>query len=110
MDQANVNKTEAAFDALISLLKSSMAAEGSPAFTHVVLYTSFGVVRGRTGLTLAQSLGKQEVSSITQQVIELLEVTVEHYSNHLPTASFDRLYVRLTDIRGFALLGSQVQG
>jgi hypothetical protein len=36
-------------------------------------------------------------------VIELDDVTVEHYSNHLPTATFSRLYVRLTDVLGFAI-------
>jgi hypothetical protein len=41
----------------------------------------------------------------TPDAIELNDVSVEHYSNHLPTAAFDRLYVRLSDIQGFAMVG-----
>jgi hypothetical protein len=101
-------------DALIALLRSSLSEKGSGAFGHLVLYTSFGVVRGRTGLAFAQELiGKENDETETGssvEVIELNEVTVEHYSNHLANASFDRLYVKLADVQGFALLANQGQG
>ena len=111
----NEGKTAAPADALLSLLKSSLTASGSQAFGHLVIYTSFGVVRGRIGLGFAQGLSNKEpemtVSSASHHdVIELNDVTIEHYSNHLPTASFDRLYIRLADVQGYALVGLQGQG
>jgi len=97
-------------DALITLLKSSLGIDGNQSFGHLVLYTSFGVVRGRLGLTFAQGLIKEETEGeavARYEVIELNDVTVEHYSNHLANATFDRLYVRLSDVLSFALVGSQ---
>lgn len=109
----NETKTERA-DALIALLRSSLSASGEQAFGHLVLYTSFGVVRGRIGLTFAQGLIRKETAEsdtgASHEAIEINDVTVEHYSNHLANASFDRLYVRLSDVVGFALVGSQGQG
>jgi len=110
----NESDATAQADALITLLKSSLSASGAQAFGHLVLYTSFGVVRGRIGLTFAQGLiGKEngELESVAHhEVIELNDVTVEHYSNHLANASFDRLYVKLSDVLSFALVGNQGQG
>jgi hypothetical protein len=99
-------------DALFAALKNSLAGNGTQAFSHIVLYTSFGVVRGRTGLSFARELAEQQEAEATglgstQEVLELHEASVEHYSNHLPTATFSRLHVRLVDVRGFALVGSQ---
>ena len=107
----NEGKTTGPSDALIDLLKSSLTADGAQSFGHLVLYTSFGVVRGRIGLAFAQALigqenGSQSETSPAQEVIELNDATVEHYSNHLPTASFDRLYVRLSNVHGFAMVNS----
>lgn len=107
----NESKPTTPVDALITLLKSSLSASGEQAFGHLVLYTSFGVVRGRIGLTFAQGLIRKETvgaeSDAPLEVIEINDVTVEHYSNHLANATFDRLYVRLSDVLGFALVGSQ---
>ena len=101
-------------DALIAVLRSALTGEGSQ-FNYMVLYTSFGIVRGRTGLTFSQVPAISQTATVaghcsSQEVIELYDATVEHHSNHLPTASFDRLYVRLGDVRGFALVSSQGQG
>lgn len=110
----NEIKTAAPADALITLLRSSLSASGEQSFGHLVLYTSFGVVRGRIGLTFAQGLITKHSAGAEagppHEVIEINDVTVEHYSNHLANASFDRLYVRLSDVLGFALVGSQGQG
>jgi len=105
----NESKIAAPVDALITLLKSSLSASGEQAFGHLVLYTSFGVVRGRIGLTFAQDLISRKNGSelAPHEVIEINDVTVEHYSNHLANATFDRLYVRLSDVLSFALVGSQ---
>lgn len=107
----NEVKTVGSSDALIDLIKSSLTADGAQSFGHLVLYTSFGVVRGRIGLTFAQALighenGVKSENGPAQEVIELNDATVEHYSNHLPTASFDRLYVRLPNVHGFAMVNS----
>ncbi|MFY9555042.1 MAG: hypothetical protein WAV47_10055 [Blastocatellia bacterium] len=109
-----MNQTKGApVDALMNLLSSSFTATGAQSFGHLVLYTSFGVVRGRIGLAFAQGLMGKEVGdaapSPAREVIELNDVTVEHYSNHLASASFDRLYVRLSNVQGFALVGNQGQ-
>lgn len=96
-------------DALISLLQSSINAEGGQAFGHLVLYTSFGVVRGRMGFSFAQQLLNEKADSQANsqhEVIELNDASVEHYSNHLPTATFSRLYISLSDVNGFALVPS----
>lgn len=101
-------------NALIALLRSSLSASGAHAFGHLVLYTSFGVVRGRTGMAFVQEIISMEKgesdANFSLEVIELNDVSVEHYSNHLANASFDRLYVRLSDVHGFALAGNQGQG
>lgn len=107
----NESKIAVPADALIALLTSSLNASGAQAFGHLVVYTSFGVVRGRIGLAFSQGLiskesGRAETGS-ADAVIEINDVTVEHYSNHLANASFDRLYVRLSDVLGFALVGNQ---
>ena len=93
-------------DALIHLLRSSFGTDGSQSFTQVVLYTSFGVVRGRIGYAFAQVLKGEHISNTNpfHAVIELDDVMIEHYSNHLPKAIFSRLYVRLNDVQGFALV------
>src|SRR5215510_10252662 len=109
----NESKTAAPGDVLISLLKSSLSSSGVQTFGHLVLYTSFGVVRGRAGLAFVQEMisrenGGAETSSPIE-VIALNDVTVEHYSNHLASANFDRLYVKLADVQGFALVGNQGQ-
>jgi hypothetical protein len=104
--ESQMNESKPA-DALFILLRSSLSASGEQAFGHLVLYTSFGVVRGRIGLTFAQGLINKESIGPESEVIEINDVTVEHYSNHLANATFDRLYVRLSDVRSFALVGSQ---
>src|SRR6266496_3018906 len=77
----NESKTAAPADVLIALLRSSLSASGEQAFGHLVLYTSFGVVRGRIGLTFAQGLiGKENAGADAEsphEAIEINDVTVE---------------------------------
>jgi hypothetical protein len=87
--------------ALASLLQNALSSDKSLASRHIVLYASFGVVKGRTTLAFARQAGDGDLSR--SEILELVEVTVEHYSSHLPTASFDQLYIRLSDIHAFAL-------
>jgi hypothetical protein len=65
----------------------------------LLCYTSFGVVRG--SFTAAAT---PNASSTVGRMIELHDAVVEHYSNHLPTGKFDKLYLSLTDIAGCALI------
>lgn len=116
----NENPRRAAADALMSLIKASLTADSVAGFDHIVVYTSFGAVRGRIGMAFAQGLASgedkaaggaaSEDASSSYEIIELNDVTIEHYSNHLPTASFDRFYVRLADVHGFALVELPGQG
>lgn len=109
----NESKAATTGNALLSLLKSSISADGSTSFGELVLYTSFGVVRGRVGFAFAQKLlghnGSGAEASSMDEVVELNSARVEHYSNHLPSANFDRLYVRLSEVQGFALVDAQGQ-
>ncbi|HEX8087818.1 MAG: hypothetical protein ACLGJB_06075 [Blastocatellia bacterium] len=96
-------------DALISLLKSSLSSDGAQSFSQLILYTSFGVIRGRIGFNFSQELSGHTDEPggpirYSREVVELDDVSVEHYSNHLPTASFERMYIRLVDVQAFALL------
>ena len=100
------SNSESSVSHIVSLLKSSMSVEGSQAFGYLVIYTSFGVVRGRTSFSFEQS-GDNTDSAVVSEMIELHNVSVEHYSNHLPSAAFERFYVRLSDINGFAIFDSQ---
>jgi hypothetical protein len=102
-------KTAERGDVLIELLRSSISPGGAQTFAHLVLYTSFGVVRGRTGIAFTQE-GENKSEKGRGAVIALNDVTVEHYSNHLASATFDRLYVKLEDVQGFALVYNQGQG
>jgi hypothetical protein len=97
----------AASDILIRLLRSSLGPDGAQSFNLLVLYTSFGVVRGRIGYSFAQELINKDQASpqLSDTLIELNAVTVEHFSNHLANAVFDRLYVRLDEVKGFAFVG-----
>ena len=105
----NEPKLAAPADALIALLKASLTGGGAQAFGYLVIYTSFGVLRGRTGVAFHEELLSQEKGGEPPQLIELNDVVVEHYSNHLATASFDRFYVRLSEVQAFALVGSKGQ-
>ncbi len=102
----NASAPPAAGDLLIRLLRASLAPDGTQAFNQLVLYTSFGVVRGRIGYSFAQELLNREETGyrLSEGLIELNAVTVEHFSNHLANAAFDRLYVRLNDVCGFAFV------
>jgi len=94
-------------DILIRLLRASLAHDGTQSFNQLVLYTSFGVVRGRLGYSFSQELMNSEPSGtrLSETLVELNAVTVEHFSNHLANATFERLYVRLDEVKGFALVG-----
>ena len=97
-------------DTLFTTVRSSIETDPRGE-RRIVLYTSFGVVRGTV---TAATFGRSNVAQNAQlentsrviidpDLLELETVTIEHYSNHLPTANFPTLFVRMDDIRGFAL-------
>ena len=97
-------------DALFTTLRAAVEADASRQ-RRVILYTTFGVVRGSVsaaafGETNRMADARVENTSrvvIDPDVLELEACSVEHYSNHLPTGTYERLFVRLEDVRGFAL-------
>ncbi|MEN3332749.1 MAG: hypothetical protein V7641_2114 [Blastocatellia bacterium] len=103
----DVSPKPAASDVLIRLLRAALTPDGSQSFNLLVLYTSFGVVRGRIGYSFGQELMNPDQGGprLSESLIELNAVTVEHFSNHLANAVFDRLYVRLDEVKGFAFVG-----
>ncbi len=99
-------------DALFTTIRS--AVETDPQRQHrVILYTSFGVVRGSVSAAAFADSNRmadtrvENTSRVTidPDVLELADASVEHYSNHLPTGGYDRLFVRVADVQGFALDG-----
>jgi len=58
----------------------------------LLLYTPFGITRGKL---MRGSIG---------EVFELRDVTVEHYSNTLPTGHYKSLLITLSDVQGCAVL------
>ena len=109
-----MSESTQADDGLLAVLKAHLTADNTQAFSYLVLYTSFGVVRGRTGMSFLRTPGSQTSSETDRpdppEVVEVHDAAVEHYSNHLPTATFTRLHVRIDDIRGFAIVDQQGQG
>jgi hypothetical protein len=109
--ESNPNATRVRLsDALFTTIRS--AVETEPHRSHrLILYTSFGVVRGSVSASAFNESNRmldsrvENMSRVTIEpdVLELETVAVEHYSNHLPTGSYDRLFVRVTDVQGFAM-------
>src|SRR5262249_19865346 len=97
-------------DALFTTIRS--AVETDPQRQHgLILYTSFGVVRGMISAAAFSETNRradtraENVSRVTTapDVLGLAEASVEHYSNHLPTGAYDRLFVRVADVQGLAI-------
>jgi hypothetical protein len=58
----------------------------------LLLYMPFGIARGKLN---RGSMG---------EVFELRDVTVEHYSNHIPTGHYKSLLINLSAIEGCSVL------
>ena len=109
--ESNPNATRVRLsDALFTTIRA--AVETEPHRSHrLILYTSFGVVRGsvsasafnETNRMLDSRVENTSRVTIDPDVLELEGAAVEHYSNHLPTGSYDRLFVRVADVQGFAM-------
>jgi hypothetical protein len=97
-------------DTLFTTIRASVETDPQGE-RRVVLYTEFGVVRGRVSASAFGESNRNADASlentsrviIDPDILELEQSTIEHYSNHLPTATFDRLFVRLDGVHGFAI-------
>ena len=58
----------------------------------LLVYMPFGIARGKLNRS---SMG---------EVFELRDVTVEHYSNHIPTGHYKSLLVNLSALQGCSVL------
>ncbi|MBL8149934.1 MAG: hypothetical protein JNN15_08395 [Blastocatellia bacterium] len=110
VDQENLLKLRMS-DTLFTAIRSSLDVDLSRAYSNLILYSSFGVVRGKVSRYMTDSLNQTRDATlenstsrvrIQPDVLELDDCHVEHYSNHLPTAYFKKLYIRIEDIQGFA--------
>jgi hypothetical protein len=109
-------------DTVVDQLRSLLLDEGVNRAGEIVLYTSFGVVRGRLAPSFVRQLTDQPPDGplsapepakpqvAKPQMVEIYDATVEHYSSHLPTGSFSSLYVRLADVSGIAFEALAAQG
>jgi hypothetical protein len=95
---------------LIDQLRSLLLSEGADGAAvglsgQIVLYTSFGVVRGRVAPAFVRQLAERDRESSAQSppMVEIYDASVEHYSSHLPTGSFASFFVRLGDVNGIAI-------
>ena len=98
-------------DTLFTAIRSSLDADITRVYSNLVLYSSFGIVRGKVSRQVTDNLNTtyndmlDNTTSrvrIDADVLELDDCEVEHYSNHIPTAHFNKLYVRIDGIQGFA--------
>ena len=67
----------------------------------LLIYAPFGIVRG---MLVPKSDSADTLSSTDHVTILLNDVTVEHYSNHIPTATYQQLSIRLQDVQACAIL------
>lgn len=95
-------------DTLFTAVRAALDMGGARPL--LVLYMPYGIVRGRISrtvtdtLSLARDARLENVSRvrIETDVIELDDCEVEHFQNHMPTAHFRKLYVRMDDVQSFA--------
>ena len=66
----------------------------------LLVYAPFGIIRGKL---IRKDNPSESVSDSDHPFLILNEVTVEHYSNHIPTASYRELSINLKDVQGCAV-------
>jgi hypothetical protein len=98
-------------DTLFTAIRSSLDADVTRTFSNLVLYSSFGIVRGKISRTVTDNLNVARDDMLENNtsrvrvdpdVLEMDDCEVEHFSNHIPTAHYNKLYLRIEDIQGFA--------
>jgi len=96
-------------EAVIKRLGQALAeATGQRDLVALIIYAPFGIVRGeitQANFQAAASLAHDgDDGDDGDGLIELHRVTVEHYSNHLPTGNYDHLHLKLKQISGFVII------
>lgn len=98
-------------DTLFTAIRASLDTDPARMYSSLVLYTPFGVVRGKISRSTSDNLNLRSSEGVENNlsrvrlepdVLELEDCYVEHYSNHLPTGYFRKLYIRIDDIHSFA--------
>jgi len=91
-DQSNLRSDEA-----------PAASVTRPRAVSLIIYASFGIVRGQ--FVSSDPAGVAAILGRGEGVIEIREADVEHYSNHLPTGSYQSLFINLQQVSGFVIPG-----
>src|SRR5258708_6461359 len=102
-------------ESLLGLIGRMLKSDKSLLSEGVAIYTSYGIVRGRISRLNTASdgigVGSTDLLHLHSPVLlEVEDVTVEHYANHLAGARYDRLFVSVSDICSFALTGVNLPG
>jgi hypothetical protein len=83
-------------DSFFLALRALLVADSSRLHSNLVLYTPFGIVRGRVS---RQFIEQMKASN----VVELDECEIEHFSSHMPSGRFIKFFVRISEIQGYTL-------
>jgi len=95
-------------ESLLGLIGRLLKSDKSLLSEGVVIYSSFGIIRGRISRSNLPSESTDGASSDllhlhSPVLLEVEEATVEHYANHLAAGRYERLFVNVNDICSFAL-------
>lgn len=90
-------------DAIVYQLNNAINSETGPVeVLRIVIYAPFGVVRA--DVTATEIRKAAQTISDDHHLIQLQNVAVEHYSNHLPTGNYERLLLSTKKIAGLVIL------
>jgi hypothetical protein len=103
-----VNAVDTIGESLLGLIGRMLKSDKSLLSEGVVIYTSYGICRGRISRSNLPADGANAVSSDllhlrSPVLLEVEDATVEHYANHLAAGRYERLFVNVNDICSFAL-------
>jgi hypothetical protein len=90
-----------------ALMRRLREAVGEKDSVGVVIYASFGIVRGEVSRAELSIIGDEQKAESSARVLAVDTATVEHYSNHLPTGNYARLLISLSDISGLVVVGER---
>ncbi len=81
----------------------NLFASGSrPRPVALILYLPFGIVRGQIAAESVEGVIARLSSGAG--MVEISPAVVEHYSNHLPTGNYDRLFIGVAQLTGFSVI------
>ncbi|MFN7944626.1 MAG: hypothetical protein U0Z53_04700 [Blastocatellia bacterium] len=80
----------------------AVASGQRPRPVSLILYLPFGIVRGQMVADSPEGVIAQ--LSGGAGMVEISQAVVEHYSNHLPTGNYDRLFIGVAQLTGFSVI------